>query len=195
VTVLFAGTFSNYTSSPMTITFAPVVTDALSSKYQSVTHDKRFDRAVRRYRKKAEDPSALAGRRRSLVVPALQANLARVSSREPGQPYILPPQPAQTLVEAETRLRARIEPLPGMILKEVLRLRNHTRYFLLANGHGDALQAGGADVTPTPRACDVPDGLKQLLDDVAQEEGFGERLKQEVWDDAHARNVSLLGYT
>ena len=187
----------------MVIQHPPVVTDAFSSKYQSVTHDKGFDRAVRRYRqgqekatwRKVGEPSELPeGRRHSLVVPALQANLARISSRDPAQPYVAPPQPAQTLVEAETRLRARIEPLPAMILKEVFKLRDHTRFFLLANGHADALGASGSNVTPTLKDCRVPDDLKQLLDEVAQEEGFEERLKQEVWDDTHARNVSLLGY-
>jgi len=182
--------------------FAPVVTDAFSSKYQRVTHDKGFDRAVRRYRQgqekamwsKAGEPSPLLDGRRPSLVPALQANLARVSSREPAQPYISPPQPPQTLGEAEARLRARIEPLPAMIMKEVFKLRDHTRYFLLANGHADAMGAhvSGANVTPTPKACAVPDDLKQLLDEVAHEEGFEERLKQEVWDDAHARNVSLV---
>jgi hypothetical protein len=81
-------------------------------------------------------------------------------------------------------------------MKEVFRLRDHTRYFLLANGHADALgvHVGGANVTPAPKACAVPDDLKQMLDEIALEEGFEERLKQEVWDDAHARNVSLVGY-
>ena len=83
-----------------------------------------------------------------------------------------------------------------MIMKEVLKLRDHTRYFVLANGHADALgvHVSGASVTPTPKACAVPDDLKQLLDEISLEEGFEERLKQEVWDDAHARNVSLLEY-
>ena len=184
----------------MAIQFAPVVTDAFSSKYRSVTHDKSFDRAVRRYRQGqvggTRKSDKARKRRSSVVVPALQANLARVSSREPGQSYCAPKR-AQTLDEAETRLRARIEPLPEMILKEVLRLRDHTRYFVMANGHADAMsvQVGGA-ATPPPVSQDfaVPEGLKELLDEVAHEEGFEERLKQEVWDDAHARNVSLLGY-
>jgi len=183
------------------IQFAPVVTDAFSSKYRSVTHDKSFDRAVRRYRqgqekaKRKSSSDKLRKRRSSVVVPALQANLARVSSREPGQSYCAPKR-AQTLDEAESRLRSRIEPLPEMILKEVLRLRDHTRYFVMANGHADAMsvQVGAGAATPPPQEYAVPDGLKELLDEVAHEEGFEERLKQEVWDDAHARNVSLLGH-
>lgn len=80
-----------------------------------------------------------------------------------------------------------------MIMKEVFKLRDHTRYFLLANGHADAMgpHVSGATVAPTPKEYGVPDDLKQLLDEIAHEEGFEERLKQEVWDDAHARNVSL----
>lgn len=81
-----------------------------------------------------------------------------------------------------------------MILREVIRLRDHTRYFVMANGHADAmsLQVGGRNSPPEEYA--VPEDLKHLLDEIAREEGFEERLKQEVWDDAHARNVSLLGY-
>ena len=79
-----------------------------------------------------------------------------------------------------------------MILKEVIRLRDHTRYFVMANGHADAMsaQVGGGATSPPPQEFGVPDGLKELLDEIAHEEGFEERLKQEVWDDAHARNVS-----
>ena len=186
----------------MAIQFTPVITDGFSSKYRSVTHDKSFDRAVRRYRQGQEKvtprnaSATLRKRRSSVVVPALQANLARISSREPGQPCCAP-KPPQTLEEAESRLRARIEPLPAMILKEVLRLRDHTRYFVMANGHADAMsvQVGaGANASPARQEYAVPEDLKELLDEVAHEEGFEERMKQEVWDDAHARNVSLLGY-
>jgi hypothetical protein len=82
-----------------------------------------------------------------------------------------------------------------MILREVLRLRDHTRYFVVANGHADAmsLQVGGRTNSPAEEYA-VPEDLKDLLDEIAREERFEERLKQEVWDDAHARNVSRLGY-
>ena len=189
----------------MAIQCAPVVTDAFSFKYHSVTHDKGFDRAVRRYRRdqnkatgrKADENGELrSGRSSSQIVPALQANLARISSGEPVPPDLVPPQPTRTLAEAEDRLRTRTELLPAIILKEVYKLRDHTRYFLLANGHADVLglQVGGANVTPTPNEFAVPEDLKQLLDEIAQEEGFEERLKQEGWDNAHARNVSVLEY-
>jgi hypothetical protein len=180
-----------------------VVTDAFSSKYHRVTHDKSFDRAVHRYRqdqgkaarRKADENGELrGGRSSSQVVPVLQANLARISSEGPALPDLVPPQPTRTLAEAEDRLRTRVEPLPAIIMKEVYRLRDHTRYFLLANGHADilGLQVGGANVTPTPNESAVPENLKQLLDEIAQEEGFEERSKQEVWGNAHARNVSVL---
>ncbi|KAI9507850.1 voltage-gated potassium channel [Russula earlei] len=183
----------------MTILIA-VVSDAFSSKYHSVMHDKRFDRAVRRYRQGQE--KAMRGQVKedsnrsasAQVMPVLQANLARISSREPGQPTIVS-EPAQTLEEAEARLRARIEPLPAMILKEVLRLRDHTRYFLVSNGHASAWNLhtvpGANDVLTTSRAV-IPEDLKEVLDEIAREEGFEERLKQEVWDDPHARNTLFL---
>ncbi|KAI0000703.1 hypothetical protein BJV74DRAFT_882769 [Russula compacta] len=187
----------------MTILIA-VVTDAFSSKYRSVTQDKKFDRAVRRYRqgqekaagKKAGEIGVLRNRRTSQVVPVLRANLARISSRETGRPpSCSAPKSAKTLAEAEECLRARTELLPAMILREVFRLRDHTRYFLIANGHADALHPNllpQNTALPMPMENAVPDGLKQLLDEIAHEEGFEERLKQEVWDDAHARNTLFL---
>lgn len=78
-----------------------------------------------------------------------------------------------------------------MILKEVLKFREHTRYFFIASGHADALNPRDAGGKSGTSFNEVPEELKKLLDEVAQEEGFDERLKQEVWDDEHARNVSL----
>jgi len=132
-------------------------------------------------------------KRTSQVVPALQASLARISSREAGKPCSPAVQPPQTLAEAESRLRSRVEPLPALILNEVLKLRDHTRYFLISNGHSDALglplETRGKDILDQSA---VPEELKQLLDEIAQEEGFEERLKQEVWDDQHARATLFL---
>lgn len=209
MTVLFAGMFSESRASANDIQCATVVSDAFSTKYRSVTHDKRFDRAVRRYRR-GQEKSSTENKKdgkdetqyqesRSRVVPALKANLARISSREPAPPA----QPcstrkrALTLAEAEDRLRSRTEPLPELMLKEVLRLRDHTRYFLMTNGHADifdlpsdTLGEGGSTV---PKEHAVHADLKQLLDEIAEEEGLEEHLKQEVWDDAQARKVGLVG--
>jgi hypothetical protein len=82
-----------------------------------------------------------------------------------------------------------------MILNEMGRLRDHTRYFLIDNGHANALSLPGdprgKNVLTLPRENEVPEELKELLDDIAREEGLEERLKLEVWDDVHARNVSV----
>ena len=212
MTVLFAGTFSDSCTPASDIQCATVVSDAFSTKYRSVTHDKRFDRAVRRYRQgqekavlidKKNKGGALSNQEsRSRVVPALKANLARISSREPAQSVqtgIAPRKRAATLAEAEDRLRSRTEPLPALMLKEVLRLRDHTRYFLMTNGHADifdhpmdALGEGGSEIAMQKESA-VHSDLKQLLDEIAEEEGLEEHLKQEVWDDAHARKVGLIG--
>jgi len=81
-----------------------------------------------------------------------------------------------------------------MILKEVVKFRESTRFFFIAGGHGDALsQLPDPQGASSPKQkSEVPEELKKLVDEIAQEEGFDERLKQEVWDDEHARNVSLL---
>lgn len=125
---------------------------------------------------------------------ALEANLARISSREPAQTCSAP-KPELTLEEAEALVRSRVEPLPEMMLREVLRLRDHTRYFLMTNGHADAfdvqVDALGENGS-LPKEHAVHEDLKQLLDEIAEEEGLEEHLKHEVWGDVHARKVSLL---
>jgi hypothetical protein len=81
-----------------------------------------------------------------------------------------------------------------MIKREVLRLRDHTRYFLIANGHANALSlpADSWGSHTLSRENAVPKELKELLDDVVRVEQLEERLKHEVWDDDHARNVSFF---
>lgn len=199
MTVLFAGTFSELRSPLVKFSCATVVSDAFSTKYHSVTHDKRFDRAVRRYRQ-GQDKSLMNNEKGnqkspSRIVPALKANLARISSRTSTQTHSAPKRPL-TLPEAEALLRSRTEPLPAMILKDVLRLRDHTRYFLMTHGHADVFELqmdkpGGSSSMPKEHA--VHEDLKQLLDEIAEEEGIEERAKQEVWDDVHARKVGLVG--
>ncbi len=131
----------------------------------------------------------------SLVVPALKANLARISSRTSTQACSAP-KPPLTLPEAESLLRSRTEPLPAMILKEVLRLRDHTRYFLMTHGHADVFElqmdTGGIG-SSMPKEQAVHEDLKRLLDEIVEEEGLEERVKQEAWDDTHARKVGLVG--
>ncbi len=123
----------------------------------------------------------------------LQANLAKLSSSQPAR--LLSPQPGLTRDEADECLRARIESLPAIVLKEVLKFRENTRFFFIASGHADALclppDPRGKSGVSFPQENAVPEDLKKLLDEIAQEEGFDERLKQEAWDDEHVRNVSL----
>jgi len=201
MTILFAGTFCKSRLPATDIQCATVVNDAFSTKYHSVTHDKRFDRAVRRYRQGQEiavmnnkKDETCNQKSRSRIVPALKANLARISSREPA-PSSSAPKPTLTLEEAEALVRSRIEPLPAMMLREVLRLRDHTRYFLMTNGHADVFDIQTDTVGesgPLPKEHAVHEDLKQLLDEIAEEEGLEEHLKQEVWGDSHARRVSLV---
>lgn len=131
----------------------------------------------------------------SRVVPALQANLARISSRSSSKAQSVP-KPPLTLPEAESLLRSRTEPLPAMILREVLKLRDHTRYFLMTHGHADVFEhqmnAPGGSGSSMPKEQAVHEDLKQLLDEIAEEEGLEERAKKEVWDDIHARKVGLV---
>lgn len=130
-----------------------------------------------------------------VVLPALKANLARISSRTSTQAYSAP-KPPLTLDEAEELLRSRTEPLPAMVLQEVLKLRDHTRYFLMTNGHAEVfdlqMDMPGGSGSSMPKEQMVHEHLKQLLDEIAEEEGLEERQKQEVWDDVHARKVGVI---
>ena len=180
---------------------ALVISDAFSSKYHHVTHKtKTFDRAVTRYRQGQETRRGSVLFCPKLERPLseiLQSNLAKISSSQRERP-LSTSQHGLTLTEADACLHAQIEPLPAMILKEVAKFREHTRYFFIASGHADALSLPADPQEKSgisfPGENVVPEELKRLLDEVAQEEGFDERLKQEVWDDEHARNVSLSSH-
>jgi hypothetical protein len=197
MTVLIAGRLRPLFTYSFEAQIDLVLSDAFSSKYRNVTHKKKtFDRAVNRYRQGQNqsswrDANKYAKRGDRRVSEVLQANFAKISSSQ--RPCLPTSQPSLTLSEADACLRARMEPLPAMILKEVIKFREHTRYFFIASGHADVLSPldprgkGGISFQEN----EVPEELKKLLDEVAQEEGFDERLKQEVWDDEHARNVSL----
>jgi hypothetical protein len=169
MTVLFAGMSSDLCF-PFLILWGVVLSDAFSSGYRRVTHNKVFDRAVNRYRRSQDQA------------------MRNVIGKQGGS-Y------GHTLAEVEASLQSRLEQLPEMMLDEVLRLRDHTRYFLIANGLTDALSLhmvpmGRDEVLKLSRENTIPEEMKKLLDEIAQEGGSEVRLKREVWDDVHARNVS-----
>ena len=198
MTVLIAGRLRLLATFSFLAQCALVLTDTFSSKYRHMTHkNKTFDRAVDRYRQGQDQSRRVTVEKCAKDRPLsemLQANLAKMSSPQRARP-LSASQPKLTLEEADACLRERIEPLPTMILKEVVKFRENTRYFFIAGGHADALSLPSDPREKSgisfPQENVVPEELKKLLDEVAQEEGFDERLKQEVWDDEHARNVSL----
>ncbi|KAH9974700.1 hypothetical protein BGW80DRAFT_1559693 [Lactifluus volemus] len=152
----------------MTVLFA-VLSDVFSSGYRRVTHNKVFDRAVNRY--------------------CLNQDQAMIGKQ--GESY------GHTLAEVEASLQSQLEQLPEMMLNEVPRLRDHTRYFLIANGLTDALSLhmvpmGRDEALKLSRENAIPKELKELLNEIAQEGGFEERQKREVWDDVHATNTLFV---
>ncbi|KAI0056615.1 voltage-gated potassium channel [Artomyces pyxidatus] len=185
-------------------TLIAVISDTFSSKYKSATHSKRFDTAVRKYReggrqpKREEQPRLQRRSGSSALVPALRANLTRLTAPKSAGPASRAR--TRTLAEAEACLRERFEPLPMLVLEEVQKLREHVRYFLASHGHAGGLatfgvhpEAGSVAVAGAEeRTYDVQDSLKALLDEIAQTEGIGERLKEEVWQDDVARNTLFM---
>ena len=67
----------------------------------------------------------------------------------------------------------------------------------MTNGHADVfdfhMDTPGGSKSLMPKEHAVHEDLKQLLDEIAEEEGLEERAKQELWDDVHARKVGLIG--
>ncbi|KAI0316077.1 hypothetical protein OF83DRAFT_1173241 [Amylostereum chailletii] len=194
----------------MTILIA-VISDAFSSKYRSVTHSKTFDTAVRRYRAKIPKRKQRQSRGKgNKLPPALRENLERLAGETSQRP---PPSlgtsAPRSPEEVEKRAREACEALPALLLEEVHRFREHIRYFLVSNGHADGLSripdareedsrgqgVGGVHLSVEGK---VPASLRLLLDEIAGgqavegEEGMGERLKDEVWQDEHARNTLVV---
>ena len=94
--------------------------------------------------------------------------------------------------ELTTRLRSRFEALPPSILEEAHTLREQMRYFLTSNGHAHGLD----DMAPNTDDK-VPRSLRELFDEISQDtpddgERFGERMKDEIWEDDYTRNVSSI---
>ncbi|KAA1478158.1 voltage-gated potassium channel [Dentipellis sp. KUC8613] len=177
-----------------------VISDAFSSKYRSAIHSKTFDSAVKHFRQRRRSNLEQAQKDRTTRPPRRQPNSEQPDEKkETASAAGTAENKSLTLEEAEKRLNERYEPLPTLILEIVNRFRRHIQYFALVNGHSTAaLHAlgrppqDGEEFVPPQAEMGPPEELKKLLDEIAREEGISERLKDEVWQDEHARNTLFM---
>ncbi|VDB92444.1 unnamed protein product [Peniophora sp. CBMAI 1063] len=96
--------------------------------------------------------------------------------------------------ELTSRLRSRFEALPPSILEEAHTLREQMRYFLTSNGHAHGLD----DMAPNTDDK-VPRSLRDVFEEISKDDPddgdadrFGERMKEEIWEDDYTRNTLFV---
>ncbi|KAG5645495.1 hypothetical protein DXG03_005904 [Asterophora parasitica] len=162
-----------------------ILSDAYSSRYKSIFTSRIITQAIKRYQERARD-----SKQHPLGLPS--NSLSCVSTRVPdtGSTSLQPFSPAvptihespsaidEALTHSQKRLDTQLESLPVKVLEHARNFGEEAQYLI------------------EPEALDinkeaVPDGLRQLMDDVAGVERLGERIKGEILRDQDARNALL----
>jgi len=158
------------------ISSLPVLTEAYSSQYKRVVGSNIFSRALKRYRQRIRDA---AGRKR----PTTSARALQLASTRPDPTVTKRVTPAavdEVLEESRRLAEEHLATMPHKLLRHAQSF-NETVQYLMS-------EPEAADVLGT----DMPDELKQMMDDVAGVEKLGERIKKDILNDAGARNVSIF---
>jgi hypothetical protein len=144
-------------------------------------HSPIFEQAVKRYHQREQmDRSG-----------TLSLDSA-INNFDPDSPLELHIDTQVALSESEVRARQQLEALPTEILQHVQSFREHVDYFVRAGdvaGRGKSGWSGGRDGHVDGTAS-VPEGMKQLLDDITGPERIPGRIKDDIMQDADARRVS-----
>lgn len=84
---------------------------------------------------------------------------------------------------AQQAAQTALESLPLTVIRQARAFREYLQHFV---EQGDAMgeDAQGNEVSPT-----IPPETLEILEEIAQAEGLGERLKSEILQDDEARNV------
>ncbi|KAF5383291.1 hypothetical protein D9615_005020 [Tricholomella constricta] len=161
-----------------------ILSEAYSSRYKSIFTSGIITQSVKRYQERAR-----ANKRRPLPT---STSLTVVPTRPPGtgityaQPFS-PTSPTtltsptsidDALSDSRKRVDSQLEALPAKVLQHARTFGEEAHYLI------------------EPEALDinkeaVPDGLRQLMDDVAGVERLGERIKDEILRDTDARHALL----
>jgi potassium channel subfamily K len=196
-----------------------VLSEAYSTRYKNALHTHAFDNAVKRYRVRSRSIAVPQGAERpsvpfpqqpvlttdtTLSSPTLPIrtvgprlvrtrtiSAARSRSHSPSRtPPELParppsPSPSESVREAQEVAQQQLEALPYQVLQHARTFHEHVKYFV-----------GGASTSPENiggfAGTEVPESLKQLLDDISGQAKIGERMKEEIFQDEDARHVGVF---
>lgn len=180
LTILVSGKHPRWRSLESSLTtpyHCLVLQEAGSSRYKSALHSRVFDKAVKKYRK--------ANKQLLDVRHPLSAfHKEHGVFRSPTKPN------AQRLREAREQTQHALELLPGDIIRNAKTFRDYIDFFVSgAPGEIEGMAEGGGVDIGIPK---VPRDMKKLLDELAEIEDIGERLKSEILQDDDARKVRGL---
>jgi potassium channel subfamily K, other eukaryote len=160
-----------------------VVSDAFSSRYKNALHIGVFDRAVKRYRKR-RIAQELANKPRNRPT----TDHSQAAEKPDLKPELQATQLQRSTSQARRNAETLLEALPREILGHARSFHEHVRYVMSQpSGPGDRNRRGRSGSV----ADDIPDGLKRLLDDIANTEKMSDNMKREILEDEEARNVSI----
>lgn len=169
--------------------------DAESSRYKSALHSTAFDKAVKNYRQKHTQQFNKSSHLR-LHEARLQSNISQPPTAESsvqndqvnftGSPIQLSPPSERNVEEVEAAAQAALEQLPLKVIQQARAFRDYLQHFM---EHGEVMDDEEDDNSTSLR---IPPETTEILDEMAQAEGIGERLKREILQDDEARNVCAL---
>jgi hypothetical protein len=195
---------SFYAANPnVFLTPSIVISEAFSTRYESIIRSPFFERAVKRYKERSKTISdaTLTHRfpfsaavlvrdgddaARSIpprVPPPTPSEVEGGSSDRPGMEAFS--RPSQALLDIHFRTKTGLEALPNKIIHIVASLQSRIQYFF---GPCGAVKSSGQGA----RVREVPEWLKKLLDEIAGADMMSEKMRQVILCDQEARKVSIL---
>ncbi|KAJ3772262.1 hypothetical protein FB446DRAFT_689583 [Lentinula raphanica] len=175
-----------------------VVAEAYTSRYKNVLQStKIFDRAVTRYKAREKAKEAAKSQRTPKLPPspALSSQIPRSPQNDANTDAPPCPQPhpkSDTLLHRKggkfgnlsntiRQVDRELEQLPRRILAHAHIFSEHLQYFV---GPGSLNANGGLS-----EGQEIPPSLRKLMDDIAGASKFGERIQNEILQDAEARQT------
>lgn len=151
------------------LTTTQVIEEVGSSRYRSALHSKTFDSAVKKFRERENAEAKRLSAKTTPRVPRAHSD----SSLD------------DALHSAKEAAQRELEGLPRQIIQQARTFHDHVHFFVNSG-------AGVAEEAATQKNTTVPKELRELLDELAEVEDLGERVKQEIMEDDDTRNVSTL---
>ncbi|PSR74374.1 hypothetical protein PHLCEN_2v9882 [Hermanssonia centrifuga] len=152
-----------------------VLEEACSSRYKSVLHSKTFDSAVKKFRQQENEKT-------NRIHAQTKPQVARKHSAS---------SITNATVAAKEDAQRELECLPNEIIREARTFHEHMQYFVNNGGNVEetmTMESQGQGSSGV--ASRIPNELRELLDQISEYEGIGERAKREILEDSDSRNVS-----